>query len=125
MVTGSPFEQIRPLVNIDHHGTNDYFGDLNLVDGRSSSTGELVFKVIREAGFFMSQASAENLFVAIMTDTGSFRYNNTTGAALAIAAKLVDQGVKPWEISKRMSRRIPRLSIEVAGEGARDPGVSP
>ncbi len=108
-----PIERIRPLVNIDHHETNDRFGDLNLVDGRSSSTGELVYKVIHEAGFPMSQASAENLFVAIMTDTGSFAYNNTTGAALAIAAKLVDQGVKPWEISRRISHGYPASRLRL------------
>jgi phosphoesterase RecJ-like protein len=95
--------RIRPVINIDHHETNDCFGDLNLVDGRSSSTGELVYKVICETGLSISQAAAENLFVAIMTDTGSFTYDNTTGAALAIAAQLVDRGVNPWEISKKIS----------------------
>jgi phosphoesterase RecJ-like protein len=95
--------RIRPVINIDHHETNDCFGDLNLVDGRSSSTGELVYKVIRETGFSMSQTAAENLFVAIMTDTGSFTYNNTTGAALAIASQLVHQGVNPWEMAKKIS----------------------
>jgi phosphoesterase RecJ-like protein len=104
---------IRPLINIDHHETNDRFGDFNLVDGRSSSTGELVYKLIREAGFSISRAAAENLFVAIMTDTGSFTYNNTTGAALAIAAQLVDQGVNPWEISKRISHGYPASRLRL------------
>jgi phosphoesterase RecJ-like protein len=105
--------RIRPLINIDHHETNDRFGDLNLVDGRSSSTGELVYKVVREAGFSISQAAAENLFVAIMTDTGSFTYDNTTGAALAIAARLVDHGVKPWEISKKISHGYPASRLKL------------
>jgi phosphoesterase RecJ-like protein len=104
---------IRPLINIDHHATNDRFGDLNLVDAESSSTGELVYKVIRKAGFSISGAAAENLFVAIMTDTGSFTYDNTTGAALAIAAQLVDQGVSPWSISNRIFHGYPASRLRL------------
>jgi phosphoesterase RecJ-like protein len=108
-----PVGRIRPLINIDHHETNDRFGDLNLVDGGSSSTGELVYKVICEAGFPISLTAAENLFVALTTDTGSFTYNNTTGTALTIAGRLVDQGVRPWEISKRISHGYPASRLKL------------
>ncbi|HBF42065.1 MAG TPA: DHH family phosphoesterase [Desulfobacteraceae bacterium] len=91
-----------PLINIDHHETNDFFGDLNLVDQKSSSTGELVYNIIKTAGLSVDLDVAENIFAAIQTDTGSFRYENTTPACLKIAAEMIEFGVKPWQISQKM-----------------------
>ncbi len=103
---GSPkdyIERLRPLINIDHHETNDFFGDLNLVDTNSSSTGELVFKLIQASALPMNHDIAENLFVAIQFDTGSFKYDNTTSTSLRIAADLMDYGIRPWQISLNIS----------------------
>lgn len=88
------------LVCIDHHKTNDFFAHINLVDPESSSTGELVYHILKRAGFPLDAVAANNLFAAIQTDTGSFRYQNTNSRALRIAAELVDCGASPWEISK-------------------------
>ncbi|MBL6967248.1 MAG: bifunctional oligoribonuclease/PAP phosphatase NrnA [Desulfobacteraceae bacterium] len=103
----------RPLINIDHHESNDFFGDLNLIETGSSSTGELVFKVIEAGGFPVGRDVAENIFAAIQTDTGSFRYGNTTAEALRIAADLMERGANPWEISRKMmdSYSLPRLRL--------------
>lgn len=90
----------EPLVCIDHHKTNDFFADINLVDPKSSSTGELVFQIIKRAGLPLETTTANNLFAAIQTDTGSFRYQNTSSRALGIASELVDWGASPWEISR-------------------------
>jgi len=92
----------KPLINIDHHETNDFFGDLNLVDINSSSTGELVFELIKVAGLPMGHHVAENIFIAIQNDTGSFRYENTTSTSLRISAEMMEYGVKPWEVSRRV-----------------------
>jgi phosphoesterase RecJ-like protein len=92
----------RPVVNIDHHETNERFGDLNLVDPHSSSTAELVLQVIREANLPVTLDVAENVFAAIQTDTGSFRYENTTSSALQTAADMMTYGVKPWEVSEKI-----------------------
>lgn len=92
----------RPLINVDHHETNPLFGDLNLVDPHGSSTGELVFNIIKAADFRLNYEIAENIFAAIQADTGSFRYDNTSSKCLAVAAELLDYGVKPWEISRKM-----------------------
>lgn len=94
-------DERSPLINIDHHETNDFFGDLNLVDTNSSSTGELVFNVIMRAGFPIDFDMAENIFIAIQADTGSFKYDNTTSVSLKIAAEMMEYGVKPWQISQR------------------------
>ena len=90
------------LINIDHHISNDYFGDLNFVDSDSSSTGELVFGLMKAAGLAIDHDVAENLFAAIQADTGSFKYSNTTSKALKIAADLVEYGARPWEIARKV-----------------------
>ncbi len=102
---GSSFRFVngrKPLINIDHHESNNHFGNVNLIDPNSSSTGELVFKVIKTAGFPMSSDVAENIFAAIQADTGSFKYSNTTPASLRIAAEMMEYGAKPWELSRRV-----------------------
>jgi phosphoesterase RecJ-like protein len=102
-----------PLINIDHHETNNHFGTLNLVEPESSSTGELVFGVIQAAGLPIGLDVAENLFAAIQGDTGSFRYANTTARALRVAADLVERGADPWDISRRVmdNHSMPRLRL--------------
>jgi phosphoesterase RecJ-like protein len=102
-----------PLINIDHHETNERFGTLNLIEPESSSTGELVFGVIQAAGLPIGPDVAGNLFAAIQGDTGSFRYANTTARALRVAADLVERGADPWDISRRVmdNHSMPRLRL--------------
>ncbi len=94
--------KIRPLINIDHHENNSQFGDLNLVDPDSSSVGEIVYRLIKLADLPMNVAVAENIFVAIQTDTGSFRYKNTTREAFHIAGEMLGWGVGSWKISRKV-----------------------
>ncbi|MCJ7810521.1 MAG: bifunctional oligoribonuclease/PAP phosphatase NrnA [Desulfobulbaceae bacterium] len=96
------FKNSRLLINIDHHGTNDYFGDVNLVSPDRSSTGVMVFELIKAAGLPMDEDIAENLFAAILTDTGSFKYSNTDSETFRAAAELVEYGAIPWEISRKV-----------------------
>jgi phosphoesterase RecJ-like protein len=97
-----PLSRIRPLINIDHHVNNSQFGDLNLVDPDSSSVGEMVYRLIELADLPMSSTIAENIFVAIQTDTGSFRYENTTREAFRIAGEMLGWGVSAWKISRKI-----------------------
>jgi len=93
---------IKPLINIDHHGSNSQFGDVNFVDSNSSSVGEIIYRLIQVADLPMSKNIAEDLFVAIQTDTGSFRYENTTKETFTIAAEMVEWGINPWKISRKV-----------------------
>ncbi len=88
-------------INIDHHETNTFFGGHNLVDVDSSSTGELVYRLIECGGFPLNHEVAENLFAAIQSDTGSFRFTNTTSNAMRVSAELMDHGAVPWQIYQR------------------------
>ncbi|MBW2709416.1 MAG: DHH family phosphoesterase [Deltaproteobacteria bacterium] len=107
-------------INIDHHETNTFFGRYNLVDANSSSTGELVYRLIGTGGFPMGDAVAENLFSAIQSDTGSFKYTNTTSSAMRIAADLLDRGVNPWQTYRRTMNGYGPLRLKLlAGALAR------
>jgi len=92
----------KPLINIDHHENNSHFGDLNMVDADSSSVGEIIYRLIKLADLPMNANIAENIFVAIQTDTGSFRYDNTTREAFTIAGEMLGWGVSPWKISRKV-----------------------
>lgn len=87
-------------INIDHHASNERFGDLNIVDSDSPATGEILYRLFRDAGIKVTSDMAVSLFVAISTDTGSFSYPATTAQSFHIAADLVAQGLKVGEISK-------------------------
>jgi len=68
---------IRRIVNIDHHISNDHYGHLTLTDPEASSTGEMIFRLIDGMGIELTRDMAVNLYTAILTDTGAFRYSNT------------------------------------------------
>lgn len=88
----------KPIINIDHHISNMNFGTFNWVDSEISSIGEMIYELFRAFKVGIEQDDAMSLYVAIMTDTGSFRYSNTSAKTHRIAAELVDRGVKPYEI---------------------------
>jgi phosphoesterase RecJ-like protein len=79
----------KPLINIDHHITNESFGVLNLVRPEASSTGEVLYDLLKEAKCIFTKNLAMHLYAGIMTDTGSFRYENTSSRTHAIAADLM------------------------------------
>lgn len=87
------------LVNIDHHRTNGDHGDLRLVDPEAPAAGILVHRLLSTLGADIDRDIAVNLYVSILTDTGSFRYSNTTPEAFAVAGEMVGRGVDPWAVA--------------------------
>ncbi len=98
---------IRNIINIDHHISNGSFGDLSLLDPAASSTGEIVYRLMRELGTNITRDIAVNLYTAILTDTGSFRYSNTDRKTFRIASELVAKGANPWWISQKVYENNP------------------
>lgn len=88
-----------PVINIDHHPSNLFFGRFNLVLPEMSSTAEILVEVIRALGAPIDRPTATNLYAGILGDTGSFRYANTTARVLRVAADLVDAGAQPHRIA--------------------------
>ena len=92
----------HPFVVIDHHQSNEGFGDLDWISSHHSSTGEMVFDLAETLPVALSKKAAECLFVAISTDTGSFQYACTGRSTFLAAAKLVSCGVDIAGISNKL-----------------------
>jgi len=100
------------IVNIDHHKSNSFFGDLNLVDANSSSVGEMIYRLL-DGKVEIDYDIAINLYTAIITDTGSLKYSNTTPLSLRILANLVDKGVRPDYVSRNVFEKRSLASIKL------------
>ncbi len=96
------FDKAKFTVNLDHHKTNRGYADLNIINPEASSTGELLAGIFKKIGWKVSYETAVCLYTAILTDTGSFRFDNTTSDSLKAAADMVKAGVKPAEIYKKV-----------------------
>jgi bifunctional oligoribonuclease and PAP phosphatase NrnA len=94
-------------VNIDHHHDNKMFGTVNLVDPDASCTAEIVWDLMGPLGVAPTLAIAEALYVALITDTGRFMYENTTVRAHLMAADLIAAGVEPYTIYRRVYEDLP------------------
>jgi len=118
---------IRPFTVIDHHKSNEGFGDVAWIDPDCSSTGEMVFDLIETLGLTLSDKAAVGLFAAIVTDTGSFRYESTSVHTFEVAKKLVALGVRPDQVTGNLydnysAGRLQLLqkvlaTLEIKGEG--------
>lgn len=79
-------------INIDHHVSNDNFAKYNYIETKAASTGEIIYKLLREMGIELDKDIATCLYTAVSTDTGSFMYSNTTADTHLIAADLINNG---------------------------------
>ncbi|WP_028583573.1 DHH family phosphoesterase [Desulfogranum mediterraneum] len=95
-------EKIRPFAVIDHHQGNPGFGDINWVESGRSSTGEMVYDLATALGAEVSEEAAECLYVAITTDTGSFKYSSTSAHTMDVARALIQRGVQPEQVSSSL-----------------------
>jgi phosphoesterase RecJ-like protein len=116
---GTAFDAVgsaKICINIDHHPSNPRYGDLVYIDPTSPATGQILFELLKAGNFPIDAAIAENLFVAISTDTGSFQYSNTTARTFAIAAELVQHGVDVGRVSQQLYESYPRRRVELLRE---------
>ncbi len=107
------FLKIEPFLVIDHHRSHRAFGTISWVDPCRSSTGEMIYELAQALNVPISYNCAYNLYVAICTDTGSFRYESTTPRTMHIAAELLDKGVRPEEVGSHLYDKysIERLKL--------------
>jgi len=116
---GTATELVRSAkiwINIDHHPSNPGYGDLVYIDASAPATGQILFELIQSQDLPMDAAIAENLFVAISTDTGSFQYPNTTARTFEIGAELVRHGVDVGRVSQLLYESYPRRRTELLRE---------
>ena len=93
-------KQIPVLVNIDHHVSNHRFAHINWVDPMAAAVGEMIYRLYRAFRVKPTRDEALCLYVSLVTDTGSFRYMNTTPAVHRMAAQLIATGVSPLRVSQ-------------------------
>ena len=103
-------------INIDHHPSNPRYGDLVYIDDDSPATGQILFELMASQKFPLDRDIAENLYVAISTDTGSFQYPKTTARTFEIAAELVRVGLDVGRISQQLYENFPRRRVELLRE---------
>jgi len=113
------------VIALDHHASNTGFGRINLVDPRAAATAVVAEGLLSRLGVPLDREIAECLYVALSTDTGSFKFDMTTPAAHELAARLIATGISPGEISRRIYDTRPfgaiKLVGEVLGRAALDP----
>ncbi|MGD9564083.1 MAG: bifunctional oligoribonuclease/PAP phosphatase NrnA [Pyrinomonadaceae bacterium] len=100
-------------VNIDHHATSEHFGTVNWIDSTASAVGEMIYNLCKAIGGRVTREIAECVYMALVTDTGSFHFSNTTERTLKVASELVKAGVKPATISEAVYNNYPWSRIEL------------
>jgi bifunctional oligoribonuclease and PAP phosphatase NrnA len=103
------------LLNIDHHHDNTLFGTLNLVDPSASCTAEIVWDLMQSLDVAPTAVIAEALYVALVTDTGRFMYENTGPRAHRMAAELIAAGVNVQAVYRRLYEEMPLAKLELLG----------
>ena len=98
----STITQVPLVINIDHHISNTGFGDLQLIDANACSTAEIVYRLIKALNVPIDKSMATLIYTGILTDTGSFRFSNTTQAAFAISHEMTELGVEPYCVAQHV-----------------------
>ena len=101
------------VVNIDHHSTTALFGAINWNDSTASAVGEMIYNLCKATGVRVTKEIAECVYTALLTDTGSFHYSNTTERTFKIASELVRTGIKPAKTAEAIfgSYQWPKIEL--------------
>jgi phosphoesterase RecJ-like protein len=116
---GTAFTAVRSAkiwINIDHHLSNPGYGNVVHIDTSAPATGEIIFHLIKSQGLPLNRDIAENLYVAISTDTGSFQYPKTSARTFEIAAELIRIGLDVGQLSQQLYENYPRRRLELLRE---------
>jgi len=103
----------KPLINIDHHPSNEHFGQVNLVDEKAAAVSEIMYFLIEYLGAKITPSIATCLLTGLYTDTGSFKHSNTNSLTLKIASNLIAKGADFKKIVKNQfhSNRVNQLRL--------------
>ena len=100
-------------VNIDHHATSAHYGTINWIDSTASAVGEMIYNLCKAIGGRITKEIAECVYMALVTDTGSFHFSNTSDRTLKVASELVKAGARPSDISEAIYNNYPWSRIEL------------
>jgi phosphoesterase RecJ-like protein len=126
--TGGLAKRAGHLVVVDHHASNQGFGDTVVIDPHAGASAELAYQLIHRLGWPLTPEAATSLYVGIVSDTGRFQYSSTGPETLRIAAALLEAGVQPDLIGQNLYEKVPfgylRLAAAVLGKARLEPEVS-
>ena len=105
------FSRVTTTVNLDHHLSCDNFGDYNLIDSSAAATGILVYRIATAHGYRFDRDTALCIYVAIITDTGSFRYSNANREAFSVAGEMIECGVNAWDVAEKLYENQPQKRL--------------
>jgi phosphoesterase RecJ-like protein len=117
--------QQAEVVNLDHHGDNENFGTLNHVDSDASAVGEMIYLLFKTAGASLTLQVCTWLFAAVLTDTGRFKFSNTTPACLRACAELIQGGADPRQITNRIYFNHSLAFLKLLGAVLSNPEITP
>ena len=100
-------------IMMDHHATNPGFGGIHLIDPQAAATAVVAARLLDRLGVVLDRDIATNLYVALATDTGSFKFDLTTSEVHQLAARLVQAGVQPAEVARRVFDSRPFVAIQL------------
>jgi phosphoesterase RecJ-like protein len=103
------------VVNIDHHSTTALFGNVNWIDSTASAVGEMIYNLCKALGVTPTKEIATCTYTALVTDTGSFQFSNTTERTFKIASELVRRGVEPSQVAQSLFYSYPFSKIKLLG----------
>jgi phosphoesterase RecJ-like protein len=107
------FPRVTTTINLDHHLSCDNFGDYNIIDSSAAATGILVYRIANAFGYRFDRDTALCIYVAIITDTGSFRYSNANREAFSIAGEMIECGVNAWDVAEQLYENQPQRRLEL------------
>ena len=101
------------VINIDHHPGNTAYGTLNWFDASAAACGEMVFELVRALGVPLTPVIATHIYLAILTDTGSFHYSNISPRTFDICRECLEAGVDPLAVARNVydSNNMGRLKL--------------
>ncbi len=100
-------------VNIDHHATSEHFGSINWIDSTASAVGEMIYNLCKAIGGRITKEIAECVYLALVTDTGSFHFSNTSDRTLKVASELIKAGARPEKVGEAVYNNYPWSRIEL------------
>jgi phosphoesterase RecJ-like protein len=123
--TNQWFAQDAELLNIDHHPTNDGFGRVNLMKFHAAATAEILFELLDELGLGLDADIATAIYTGLLTDTGGFRYSNTSPLVMAMASRLLEAGVNGPELAELLLERMTMGQLRIIQRGLSRLSFSP
>jgi bifunctional oligoribonuclease and PAP phosphatase NrnA len=112
---GLPGLKDQFVVNIDHHSTTALFGDVNWIDSTAAAVGEMIYNLAKAIGARITPELSSCVYAALLTDTGSFHFSNTTERTFKIASELVRHGAQPAKLSQAIFYSYPYAKVKLAG----------